>query len=47
MNLEWHSSFIISTYYMQTYEGNNINRSLEDSTTYTCFRAPPKAMQTP
>ena len=33
--------------HMQTYEGNNINRSLEDSTTYTCFRAPPKAMQTP
>ena len=46
VNLEWHNTFIISIYYMITYEVNSFNRSLEDVTTYMCLRARKKAIQT-
>ena len=45
--VEWHNSFIISIYYMLTYEVNSISRSLEDLPTYICFRASQKTIQTP
>ena len=38
-------SFIINIYYILTYD--SINRNLKDLTTYMCFRAPQKAIQTP
>ena len=47
MNLECHNSFIINIYYMLTYEVNSMSKVLEDLTTYTCFRAPQRAIRTP
>ena len=47
LNLECHNSFIINIYYMLTYEVNSMSKVLEDLTTYTCFRAPQRAIRTP
>ena len=47
LNLDWKNSFAISIYYMLSYEVNSIIRSLEDLTTYTCFRAHQKAIRIP
>ena len=32
---------------MLTYEVNSMSKVLEDLTTYTCFRAPQRAIRTP